>query len=67
MIFPTCQPTFPVSISLLDWNRKPRLDQTQHIPIDDSPGDTLHEFAVWNGVEVLGQISVNYICMAFTK
>ena len=51
MIFPTCQMTFPVSISLLDWNRKPRLDQTQHIPIDDSPGDTLHEFAVWNGVK----------------
>src|SRR5215472_3772951 len=51
VVLPACQPTFPVLVPLLDRNRKPHLDQTQHVPIDDSPGDTLHQFTVWNGVE----------------
>jgi hypothetical protein len=65
MVLPTCQPTFPVLVQFLDRNRKPHLNQMQHVPIDNSPGDTLHQFAVWNRIEVFGQISVNYICIAF--
>ena len=53
VILPACQPTFPVLAPLLDRNRKPHLDQTQHVPIDDTPGHTLHQFTVWNGVEGL--------------
>src|SRR3954453_4357002 len=66
MCLPTvaCQPTFPIPVSFLDWYRKPHLDQTQHVPVDDSAGDTLHEFAVWNRIEVFRQISVNNICIA---
>jgi hypothetical protein len=37
----------------------------QHVPVDNAPGDTLHQFAVWNRIEVFGQIGVNYICIAF--
>jgi site-specific DNA recombinase len=65
MVLPTCQPTFAVLVQFLDRNRKPHLNQMQHVPIDHSPGDTLHQFAVWNRIEVLGQISVNHIGIAF--
>ena len=67
VVLPACQPTFPVLVLLLDRNRKPHLDQTQHVPINDSPGDTLYQFTVWNRIEVFGQISVNYICIAFAQ
>ena len=67
VVLPTRQPTFPVPVAFLDRNSKPHLDQTQHVPIDDSAGDTLHQFAVWNRIEVFGQISVNYICIACTQ
>ena len=43
---------------------QPQLDQPQHIPIDDAPSHPPHQFAVRNGVEVLRQIGVHYICVA---
>jgi site-specific DNA recombinase len=54
VVLPACQSTFPVVVLLLNRTRKPHLDQMQHVPIDDAPGDTLHQFTVWNGVEVSG-------------
>ena len=65
MVLPTCQPIFTVLVQFLDRNCKPHLNQMQHVPVDNAPGDTLHQFAVWNRIEVFGQISVNYICIAF--
>jgi len=50
-ILPARQPTFPVLVLLLHRGLEPHLDQTQHIPIDDSLGDTLHQLAVWNRVK----------------
>src|SRR5437764_11076938 len=44
-ILSACQPTFPVFILLLNRDREPHLNQTQHLPIYDSPSDTLHQFA----------------------
>src|SRR5215470_7946812 len=64
-ILPSRQPTLPVLISLLDWGLQPHLDQTQHIPIDDPTSHTLQKLTMWNGVKVLGQISVDYIGVAF--
>src|SRR4026207_2298717 len=55
---------FPLSSFSSTGNFEPHLDQTQHIPIYDSPSDTLYQFAVWDGVEVLRQISVHYIRVA---
>ena len=40
-ILPSRQPTLPVLVPLLDRGLQPHLDQTQHVPIDDSLGDTL--------------------------
>ena len=51
MVPPTCQPIFTVLVQFLDRNRKPHLNQMQHVPVDHSPGDTLHQFAVWNRIE----------------
>src|SRR3954466_5656715 len=48
MVLPTCQPIFTVLVQFLDRNRKPHLNQMQHVPVDHSPGDTLHQFAVWS-------------------
>ena len=61
MVLPTCQPIFAVLVPFLDRNRKPHLNPMQHVPIDNAPGDTLPQFAVWNRIEVFGQISVNSI------
>src|SRR5580698_7915755 len=33
----------------------------QHMLIDDSPSQALHQLGMWDGVEVLGQIRVNDI------
>ena len=41
----------PLIILFLDRDFEPHLNQTQHIPLYDSPSDTLHQFAVWDGVE----------------
>ncbi len=41
VVLPTCQPTFPVLVAFLSRDRKPHLDQMQHLPIDDSTSDTL--------------------------
>ena len=65
MVLPTCQTISAVLVQYLDGNRKPHVNQMQHVPVDNAPGDTLHQFAVWNRIEVFGQISVNYICIAF--
>jgi hypothetical protein len=51
MVLPTCQPIFAVLVQFLDRNRKPHLNQMQHVLIDNAPGDTLHQFAVWNRIE----------------
>ena len=53
-ILPSRQPALPVFVPFLDRSRESHPDRTQHIPIHDSLSDTLHQFAVWNGVEVLG-------------
>src|SRR3954467_1597654 len=51
MVLPTCQPIFTVLVQFLDRNRKPHLNQMQHVPVDHAPGDTLHQFAGWNRIE----------------
>jgi hypothetical protein len=66
-ILPSRQSALPVFVPFLDRSCEPHLDQTQHIPIHNSLSDTLHQFAVWNGVEVLGQISVRHILVAFAN
>jgi len=40
-ILPSRQPTLPVLVPLLHRGLQPHLNQTQHIPIDDSTSHTL--------------------------
>ena len=37
------------------------------VPIDDPPGDALHQLAVRDGVEVLAQIGVDHIGVALAE
>src|SRR5215469_10910739 len=53
--------SIPLLIPLFNRNFKPRLDQTQQVPIDDAPGDRLHQFPVRNGVKVFRQIGVDHV------
>ena len=61
-----CCPPVMLSFLIFLFNRdlEPHLDQTQHLPIYDSPCDALHQFAVRNGIEVLGQIGINHVGVA---
>src|SRR5579875_3367229 len=57
----------PFLIPLLDRSFQPPLDQTQHVPIDDSLRHRMHQWAVGNGIEVFGQIRVDHIGVAFAE
>jgi len=65
--FPTAARGFPFS-SRSRPEPSTHLDQTQHVPIDQSSAEhTLHESECGNGVKVLGQIGVDHIGVAFTE
>src|SRR5205823_8531474 len=66
-LLPSTHPPTAALIPLVNRALQPHLDQTQHIPIDNSAGDTLHQFAVWNRVKILGQISVHHLGIACTQ
>jgi len=59
-----CPSPLPALLPLSDRDREPRLNQPQHLPIHDPPSDTLHQLAVWDGVEVFRQIGIDYIRVA---
>src|ERR1039457_5404366 len=58
------QSPLPAPLPLFDRNREPSLDQTQYLPIHDSPSNALQQFAVRDRVEVFRQIGIDYIRVA---
>src|SRR5205814_8680486 len=66
-LLPSTHPPTAALIPLFNRCLQPHLDQTQHLPIHNSAGDTLHQFTVWNRVKILGQISVHHIGIACTQ
>jgi hypothetical protein len=63
----TRYPAMSVAIPFFNRNLEPHLDETQQIPVNDSSSDALQKFAMWNGIEVFGQIGIDYIREAFTE
>src|SRR6202140_318244 len=59
----TCAP-LPVTIPFLDRRFQPQLDQPQHCPVRDPASYRLHQLAVRNRIEVLGQVSVPHVGVA---
>src|SRR3984957_18532838 len=53
-----------VRVPFLDRRPQPHLDEAQDVSIHDTPGHRLHQLGVWNRIEVLRQISVNYVSVA---
>ena len=37
---------------------QPHLDQMQHSPVHDAPRERQHQFCMWNGPEVVGEVGV---------
>src|SRR4051812_14890592 len=66
-VLPARHAPVPVLVPLFNRGFQPHLDQMQHLPIDNPPSYTPKQCAVRNGIEVFGQICVNYIGVAFTK
>jgi len=66
-VLPARHAPLPLLVPLFDRGFEPHLNQMQHRPIDNPPSHALKQCAVWNGIEVFGQIRVNYIGVAFTQ
>ena len=56
-----------VLVPFLDRRFEPHLDQMQHVPVDDAPGDRLHQVPVRDRVEILRQIGVHHVRMPRQK
>src|SRR6266481_6347458 len=54
----------PVTIPFLDRRFQPQLDQPKHCAVRDPASYRLHQLAVRNRIEVLGQVSVHHIGVA---
>jgi hypothetical protein len=54
----------PPLVVFFNWNFQPHLEQMQHRPIDDPSSHRLHQFGVWNVIEVATEIRVNNLSMA---
>src|SRR3954466_13089553 len=54
----------PLTVPLFDRRLEPQLDQPQHVPVHDPPGDRLHQLPVRDRVEVARQIGVHHVGIA---
>ena len=59
--------SIPFLLLLFDPNFQPRLDPTQHLPIDDTPGDRSPPFPVRKGVQVFRPIGVDPVGIPRTE
>ena len=49
--FPACHAPRPIPVGGFHRRLEPLLDQPQHVGINDTAGDRLHQLLVWDGVE----------------
>src|SRR4051812_1569940 len=60
----TAHARLPITVPLLDRCPQPQLDEPQHVPVNDPPGDRLHQLRVRDRVEVFRQISIDHVGVA---
>jgi hypothetical protein len=54
----------PTLVDLLDGRFQPHLQQMKHRAVHDAPPQALHQFGVWNRIEVPAQIRINHLRVA---
>ncbi len=61
MGLPACHAPRAIPVGGFHRRLEPLLDQPQHVGINNTAGNRLHQLPVWDGIEILAQIGIDHI------